>query len=208
MQRGHGLTSCQEAGQKEIRLEEDDPDALEAMLRYIYNFDYQVLASCVTQTDKAFFHLKVRMCAQKYLVPALVTKALAKFNEVLDAMTDVAEIMAVIKLFTTMTELLETLDPVIEHLVRKNLASLLELDLFPEWIGTQPKLCRLLLRGAATFETLEMHMHAQCLGCSKHSGASDSVCVYCGRRLVSNSGKRLAQVTECWAKKGTGCGQS
>jgi len=180
---------------------------LEALIRYIYNFDYAVYSGCATQTEKAFFHLKVRMCAQKYLVTALVAKALAKFNEALDTMTNTAEIMAVIQRFDTMKEQLDIPEDAVESLVKKNLASLLELDLFPAWIGTQPKLCRVLLRGVATFETLEMHKHAVCNHCSKHtaSGNPALICGTCGCRLVSASGKKLARVVDCWVQKGVPC---
>ncbi|KAK3714301.1 hypothetical protein LTR37_007887 [Vermiconidia calcicola] len=64
-----------ESERKTIELHDDDPDAVEAMLRYIYSFEYADNAG-KPALGTAAFHLNVYVVAKKYQMPTLGTKAL------------------------------------------------------------------------------------------------------------------------------------
>lgn len=67
-----------ESGQAVIELKDDeDPDAVEAMIAHIYSYDYS--DHFKDKADDAIFHFNVLVTAKKYLVPKLASRASVKF---------------------------------------------------------------------------------------------------------------------------------
>lgn len=70
-----------------IELKDDeDPDAVEAMIAYIYSFDYSERFK--DKVDDAVFHFNVLVTANKYLIPKLASRACVKFAVASDSLQD------------------------------------------------------------------------------------------------------------------------
>ncbi|KAK5174912.1 uncharacterized protein LTR77_000048 [Saxophila tyrrhenica] len=70
-----------ESTQDVIELKEDSPRAVAAILRYIYTFDYGSIPDTHSAESTAKFHLDVHAAANKYGLPRLAEKALAKLDQ-------------------------------------------------------------------------------------------------------------------------------
>jgi len=64
-----------------IPLDDDDVSAVEAMLRFLYSFDYDASGSATGIASPMVFNVKVYSIAEKYDVPALKSIASQKFKE-------------------------------------------------------------------------------------------------------------------------------
>lgn len=65
-----------ESNQSVIELKEDDSDAVEAMIRYMYNFTYTNIVTTLKRTGEVQLHLAVYAAAKKYLLPGLQNASL------------------------------------------------------------------------------------------------------------------------------------
>ena len=65
----------EESNHRTIELKEDDPDAVEAMLRHLYGFKYSEIESTLKKGCDINFHINVIVAAQKYLLPTLLFAA-------------------------------------------------------------------------------------------------------------------------------------
>jgi speckle-type POZ protein len=74
------MSNPQESVSGAIRLEGDDLSAAEAMLRFMYTFDYDASGSAENSFSPMVFNVKVYSIADKYDVPALKSKAEQKFE--------------------------------------------------------------------------------------------------------------------------------
>ncbi|PLB35372.1 BTB/POZ domain-containing protein [Aspergillus candidus] len=71
-----------ESTSRTIRLEDDDPESVKAMVQFMYEFDYDDSATDDTSTEEVhptIFHIRVYKTADKYLIPELKVYALRKF---------------------------------------------------------------------------------------------------------------------------------
>jgi len=73
-----------ESGQPVVELKDDDEAAVEAMLRWLYTFDYKTPTSGDKQEDTLDFQLNVRVVADKYLLAGLRDEALQRLKTHLD----------------------------------------------------------------------------------------------------------------------------
>ena len=64
-----------------IPLNDDDVSAVEAMLRFLYSFDYDAGGSAADVASPMVFNVKVYSIADKYDIPALKSVASQKFKE-------------------------------------------------------------------------------------------------------------------------------
>lgn len=71
------LTIWQESTQREIALPDDDPEAVNYMLRYMYQFHY---FGPVTEPNGLVVHMRVAKVADKYNLPKLRYDAVKAFN--------------------------------------------------------------------------------------------------------------------------------
>ena len=60
-----------EANSGTIELKDDDPDAVEAMLRYIYGFNYPSIEKAMVKAADVTFHLNTYIIADKYMLQEL-----------------------------------------------------------------------------------------------------------------------------------------
>ncbi|GIZ36721.1 hypothetical protein CKM354_000018800 [Cercospora kikuchii] len=78
-----------ESTQKVIKLEEDDATAVERMIVHLYGGPY---VPSTTKDNEWQFHAEITRVADKYLVPGLKSKALAKCIELLAAIIDPSKV--------------------------------------------------------------------------------------------------------------------
>lgn len=73
----------QEAEENAVTLEDDDPAAVEAMLRFLYTCDYEVPTArrCHHATTSLVLHVFVNILADKYSLTALSTLSAEKFDK-------------------------------------------------------------------------------------------------------------------------------
>ncbi|KAK5174898.1 uncharacterized protein LTR77_000034 [Saxophila tyrrhenica] len=126
-----------------IELKDDHPEAVGAMLRYIYDFDYRpkVQTKKVEDGDEyscpAIFHLHVYDAAHKYLFPRLASKALAAVNTALEELKkrdDVAtaHVFEVIKLLHEREE--KPFQATSKVLIQRHMASMMKQKEFRAWL--------------------------------------------------------------------------
>ncbi len=84
-----------EAQQRTVVLNEDDEDAFEAMLRWIYTFDYEDRISEAKVEATLDFHLNVCIVADKYLLSDLMNEALSRIRTKLETVEE-SELIRVI----------------------------------------------------------------------------------------------------------------
>ena len=76
-----GLLFQQEAGENKIKLDEDDPQVVEAMLHYLYHGTYGDAGNATTDLPSILLDVKVFVIADKYFVEPLKAVACRKFGE-------------------------------------------------------------------------------------------------------------------------------
>ncbi|KAI2707456.1 hypothetical protein CBS147354_9518 [Penicillium roqueforti] len=69
-----------EVNENVIRLEDDDPRALEAMIHFFYGFNYDSSGSDQGRTSPMLFNVKVYQIGDKYGIPKLKAQAKEKFS--------------------------------------------------------------------------------------------------------------------------------
>ena len=132
-----------------IELKEDDPIAVETLLRYIYNFTYPEIQKSLGRFS-VDTHLSVMMTAKKYLLPKLETEAI---NGTKAAVTDiecncmrqgsVTGVLEVIELLASYKDHSDKFEHVIAALTQTHLAKLFLLPKFRASMETHEGLQRL-----------------------------------------------------------------
>jgi len=72
---------CQEAEERKVDLCEDDPDAINHLLRWCYKFTYHPEPHTTGQLSPMVLHFCVAIAADKYMMPELCELAFARFRE-------------------------------------------------------------------------------------------------------------------------------
>ncbi|KAJ5549655.1 BTB/POZ protein [Penicillium frequentans] len=65
-----------------IHLKDDDPRAIEAMIHFMYGFDYDSSGNDFSRVSPMLFNIKVYQVADKYFVPQLKQRAKDKFGQI------------------------------------------------------------------------------------------------------------------------------
>lgn len=73
--------SCQETSENAIQLKEDNPRAVEAMIHFMYGFEYDSSGSDHGRVSPMLFNVNVYQIADKYGVPKLKDRAKEKFEK-------------------------------------------------------------------------------------------------------------------------------
>ena len=128
-----------ESNQKVVELQDDDPVALEVVLRYIYNISYsdsQQHLGVFSSGD----HTRVYVAAKKYLLPELQAVALSELQKTMtiieagDLGFDSAEqIFELIELLSDQVQDDPFFERAINILLKNNLAELFKVRHFREW---------------------------------------------------------------------------
>ncbi|GIZ36648.1 hypothetical protein CKM354_000011700 [Cercospora kikuchii] len=113
-----------ESTQKVIQLRDDDPDAVEHVLRYIYTAEHKS-----DQDENWKLQLQITNSAHKYLLHDLANAAMKKFKRVASSETDPAEVFETMMHIRQNTLLPEALE-VAEHLETIHLHSLLKVPAY------------------------------------------------------------------------------
>lgn len=114
-----------ESGQNVIELKDDeDADAVEAMIAYIYSFDYSERFK--EKADDAVFHFNVLVTANKYLIPKLASRACVKLAVASDTLQDDPEkAWALIQQHAKYPDQNEAVDVLVKDLKKQHLPYLL-----------------------------------------------------------------------------------
>lgn len=142
---GYGF---KESDQNTITLHEDDPDALNVLIKCLYRHHADITSS---NSKPMTFAVKVYAIADKYDIPTLRSQAAARFSKVLSPEADLEDFINAIK---TVDESVpggdRTLWEVIIKIIRDHMEFLLAKEEFIVLIGELPLLMADLLRLTAT----------------------------------------------------------
>lgn len=147
-----------ERGEKEIELkDDDDPDAVEAMLAYIYSFEYAEQFSA--RIDKAVFHLNVYVTAKKYLIDKLANKALVCLRVAIIELNDDEEAAwSFIKQHANYRDQHEGIDAMVDELKEHHLQYLMMRPELHAVLPNDPKI-KQLVRDKFEAAKLTEHLH-------------------------------------------------
>ncbi|GIZ36720.1 hypothetical protein CKM354_000018700 [Cercospora kikuchii] len=112
-----------EKNQKVVELKEDDPDAVEAVLRYLYFGNY--VSGSEKNLNDWKFHVEVTTAASKYLVPKVVPVAVETCMRLLDKLTAAEDVYDAIVYIRTRCAHNETLLQKANALQTKHITKLL-----------------------------------------------------------------------------------
>ncbi|KAK5173441.1 uncharacterized protein LTR77_002122 [Saxophila tyrrhenica] len=127
-------------------LEDSDPDAIEAVLRFAYGFDYDDIVTLSKEKSRTEFHLKVYTAASEYKMQELQEVARRALDESLKHFTArrhrqphqddkrAHRIFELVKLLTTYHHYEQYFVDRSKELVQRHLAMLLKLDGFLLWL--------------------------------------------------------------------------
>ena len=126
-----------EANSGVIELKDNDPDAVEAMLRYIYGFDYPTIEKTMTKTTDVTFHLNVYITANQYMLRELRGLARGALLREIRAIEthcqqthDAKKVFKVIQLLLAHRDYFEGVQEVVAALKRDHMAALFKLKEF------------------------------------------------------------------------------
>jgi hypothetical protein len=178
-----------------ITLHDDDPDALEAMLRHIYNFWLRLPSLSLSASSKMRFYCNVVVCSDKYGLPALGNEARKSLCTFLVSLKDPEAVLVSLKIITEDYGDHKLLDTCAVNLASFRLKTLATVADFPGWLASQPQFLRGIIEDAAKLRalpTLPKHLKkVQRFKCTSKScqklllGSSDKSQPYChGRQTV------------------------
>lgn len=140
----------QESKEHEIALLDDDPDALVAMLRHLYNFWLMPPPHSLALYDKVRYYCHVVVVADKYALPALTQEALKSLTTFLTSIEDAKVLLASLKILTDEFSDHSSLDDCATTQAKPRLKDLVAVPGFPIWISLRSKLLHGLVDDAAT----------------------------------------------------------
>ncbi|KAK3057142.1 hypothetical protein LTR09_002181 [Extremus antarcticus] len=133
-----------EQRQSVIELKEDDTEAVEAMLRYIYSFEYEAIVSGEKARATPQFHLNVYTTAHKYRLSTLMNKATASLDKALVTINTTAagtnggsvpeDVFELVKLLSAHGHYSTNFVAKSDWLVKRHLPVLIKLKAFRQWL--------------------------------------------------------------------------
>jgi hypothetical protein len=186
--------SPQEAKETEVTLLDDDPDAVEAFIRSLYNFELEDFGESTSPSmiDKANFYCNVVVVADKYGAEDLIEEASENLGLHLDDATP-ADLLASLELITEEYGRYERLKLCASEKVFLRLDELIPLNGFPTWLASQPILFKTFMGQASLYRTLERQGHYKCSACKRELvGSMDHSAPQCCRKAPVFMGKALS----------------
>ncbi|KAK2812812.1 hypothetical protein FQN50_001141 [Emmonsiellopsis sp. PD_5] len=118
-----------------VLFEEEDPRVIEAMIRFVYESDYQ---HDDETTQGVIFHTMVYAAGEKYGIPSLKTHAASKFKSMLDCSFETIDLPLVVAAVYTTTvstdrELRNCFGPVINRHIRKLMGDEMFIELLEQY---------------------------------------------------------------------------
>lgn len=148
------IDKWQESGKKEITLYDDDPDALEAMLRHIYNFWLKPPSLSLSSSAKVQFYCNVVVVSDKYALPALGDEARKSLNTFVVNLEDPEAVVASLKIITEDYGDHKSLGNCAVNLANPRLKELAAVADFPGWLVSQPQFLQGIVEDAAQLRSL------------------------------------------------------
>lgn len=206
-----------------MELKDDDPDAVEAMLKWIYTFDYDTTSTSRRGPKE---HIEVYMVADKYLLPALQASALLRLKAALQSIGTVGLANALCMVHrgdygSTITEVLngkrdEQLSELIKCDIFRGLVAekqdlllepmdkqaqlwpeLLRCEGFRTLLATRPDLCLKVMDKQVHFWSKHVRREARyCASAGSHVFIKEAVGWHCCQSVMC--GARTWTTKECW----------
>lgn len=139
---------------KEITLHDDDPDALDAMFRHLYNFWLRPPSLSLSIPEKVHFYCNVVVVSDKYGLPTLADESRKSLNTFVVSIEDPETVLACLKIITDDYSDYKSLDDCAVNLAAPRLAELAAVTDFPRWLATQPQFLLGIVQDAAKLRTL------------------------------------------------------
>ena len=180
----------QESVDGAIRLEGDDVSAVEAMLQFMYTFDYDASSSAENTSSPMVFNVKVYSIADKYDVPALKSQAKQKFKTTVETCWDMDDFpYAVAQVYNSTPSVDRGLRDVVVAVACKHTSQLLSKqgfrDVLEDTVGFASDIAQLLAKSQERCESRSQNKY-RCPNCGKQWEAvlpstGSYYCIYCGR---------------------------
>lgn len=162
------MTGFQEANAAEITLDEDDPDALGTIIRYLYGFenDSPFEGELVDQT---LHKVQVIITADKYDLGRKFTEKVERsLNDLVGKLEDPSDIMDVLKTCTEGSEIHPLMAFVVEDILRLHMHKLVDLPEWFDWIHSVPSVNKKISEESAQMKLLEWDPTVLCCeGCGE-----------------------------------------
>lgn len=142
-------------------MKDDDPDALEAVLRYIYTTSY---IPSKKNAQEWLFHLKVSVTAEKYLLPELNKWAYKEFERLIWKLTDAEDVFTALQILSDYAEQSDAVKKLRLDLREKHILSLLKLPAFRQILNEDRTL---MWKYLDYFSNLQEKELAQCDKCGR-----------------------------------------
>ena len=180
------LTNPQETAEGIIELQEDNARAVEAMLGFMYTFDYDCSGNDLERTSPMLFNVEVYSIAEKYGVSSLKLRAKEKFERAVKTcwdMDDLAHTITYIYSSTPPTD--RGLRDAVVEVVYEHISALLKKhtfrDVLEETVGFAADVTQLMVSSERAFQKYH------CPNCGKHWEAvvpatGAFCCIHCGCR--------------------------
>ncbi|KAK5174913.1 uncharacterized protein LTR77_000049 [Saxophila tyrrhenica] len=197
-----------EAREGVVVLKGHGPQAVEAVLRYIYSFEYEDIIGKDKIKSTPEYHLSVYAAAHEYQMEKLTAKAFAAMENALSKVqTGIPitnggygpnDVFELVKLLAAHKDYHAAFTEKSHELVRKHLAALMTLKTFRAWLeqDNNPAL-KFVLAAVANPSTVELQICHTCLKVAVDDPALDHQCSYglagnyaCGR-LTIHCGKQM-----------------
>ena len=151
-------------------MHDDDPDAMEAILRHLYGFDNDSVLEARGHTGglvaQATYVLQVIITADKYGVDRdFIDAAEGRlFDRLSCEMEDPREILSVLKMCTVDSEIHPLLVSTVENILRIHMTDLAEVPEWFDWIHFVPAVNKKISKEAAQMKDLKHEGHTRCCG--------------------------------------------
>ncbi|PQE33412.1 BTB POZ domain protein [Rutstroemia sp. NJR-2017a WRK4] len=178
-----------------ITLKEDDVSAVEAMLRFMYTFDYDASSSAKSSSSPMVFNAKVYSIADKYEVLSLKSYAKQKFETTVETCWDMDDFPhAIAEVYNSTPSVDQGLRKVVVDAACKHLDQLLSKQGFRDMLegteGFAPDVVQTLAKCQKQSET-PSQIKYRCPNCQKQweavlpSAGESYYCIYCGNRRAN-----------------------
>jgi hypothetical protein len=124
-----------EVNKSEIELQDDDADALEAMLRYLYGFRFTPPTPSLQTNDKVRYHCNVVVVADKYNLPSLAQEAVKSLTTFVTSLDEAAVLLESLVILTDEYFDYESLEQCATTLAKPHLNELARLPTFSIWLS-------------------------------------------------------------------------
>ena len=181
-----------EKNQAIVELHDDDPEALEAVLRWLYTETYQ---EGLEKTRDWQFHLSVAETADKYLCNALEALASGNLRTIVARITDIKEVMRVMEVLPTSAHRVQSTQEILQDLREKHFHKLMKQPQFRDSLKRDNEKMMEDIERLTTMQKLKKRKLYQCRACGKEKvmqATAEAVCPYCHETPA------YATITACW----------